>query len=59
MLVLPERSIEDTKIYCRLVVILITKARATGDGVWTVFAYIMVWAQASSLMDQNHEINQI
>ena len=40
MPVLPERSIEYTKIYCRLVVILITKTRATGDGVWTIFDYM-------------------
>jgi len=125
MPVLQERSKEDTKIYCRLVIILITKARATGDGVSTIFDYmpnhssyilnipvsitivkigpihwstcspysvmeallvkldilnlsrfqlpkitapshytvvpklIMVWAQASSVTDQNQEINQM
>jgi len=40
MPVLPERSKEDTKIYCILVLILITKARATGDGVCTIFDYM-------------------
>ena len=35
-----EKSKEETKIYSRLVVILITKACATGDGVSTIFDYM-------------------
>ena len=35
-----DRSKHETKIYCRLVFILISKAHATGDGVRTIFDYM-------------------
>ena len=40
MPVLSEGSIEHSKIYCVLMIILITKAHATGDGVWTLVDYM-------------------
>ena len=40
MPVLQERSKKDTKIYCRLVIILIEEAHATGDGARTIFDYM-------------------
>ena len=37
MPILQERSKHETKTYCELMVILITKAHATGGGVATIF----------------------
>ena len=40
MPVLPEGSIEHSKIYCQLVIILITKACVTGEGLSTIVDYM-------------------
>ena len=40
MPVLQERSKQDTQIYCKLVIILIAEAHATGDGARSIFDYM-------------------
>jgi len=56
MPVLQERSKQDTKIYCKLVIILIAEAHATGDGARTIFEYMPKHSPTTFIIPQQYPL---